>query len=72
VRWLYSGLEADTRPAPLLGDPRPLAASPFAARRQQLNDRIDAMLAESKVHMAETQERIARELAAMRTGEVES
>lgn len=52
----------------IIGDPRP-ATSPFAARRQRMDGKIDAMLAQSKVHMAETRERIARELAVMHARE---
>ena len=52
----------------IIGDPRPaVGASPFAAHRQQLDEKIDQMVAQSKVHLAETRERIARELAAMHT-----
>ena len=55
----------------IIGDPKPAAASPFAARRQQLDEKIDVLVAQSKVHLAETRERIARELAALHAQEGE-
>ena len=49
----------------ILGDPKPAVTSPFAVHRQQLDEKIDAMVAQSKVHLAEARERVARELAAL-------
>jgi hypothetical protein len=48
---------------------KPAIASPFTSRRQQLDEKIEEMMAQSKVHLAETRERIARELAAMHARE---
>lgn len=44
-----------------------VASSPFAQSHQRLYEKIEAMTAQSKVHLAEARERIARELAARPT-----
>ncbi|MHB8627896.1 MAG: hypothetical protein ACYDBJ_10780 [Aggregatilineales bacterium] len=48
----------------IVGDAKPMT-SPFAHTRQRMDAKIDQMVAQSKVHLAETRERIAHELAAM-------
>ncbi|MHB8629414.1 MAG: hypothetical protein ACYDEO_24835 [Aggregatilineales bacterium] len=56
VKALYHGA--------IIGDAKPMT-SPFAHTRQRMDAKIDQMVAQSKVHLAETRERIAHELAAM-------
>jgi len=51
----------------IIGDPKPVVTSPFASRRQQLDEKLEAMVEQSKIHLAETRERVARELAALHT-----
>ncbi len=48
----------------IVGDLKP-TNSPFAHSRQRIDAKIDQMVAQSKVHLAETRERIAQELAAL-------
>ncbi|MHB8627958.1 MAG: hypothetical protein ACYDBJ_20675 [Aggregatilineales bacterium] len=60
VRALYHGA--------IIGDLKP-TNSPFAQTRQRMDEKIDALLAQSKVHLAETRERIAYELAALHAQE---
>jgi hypothetical protein len=49
----------------ILGDPKPPIASPFAAHRQRLAQTVEQLADESKRHLAETNARIDRELAAI-------
>ncbi|MHB8627848.1 MAG: hypothetical protein ACYDBJ_23650 [Aggregatilineales bacterium] len=56
VKALYHGA--------IVGELKP-TNSPFAQRRQRMDAKIDQMVAQSKIHLAETRERIARELAAL-------
>jgi len=48
----------------IIGDFKP-TNSPFAHCRQRMDAKIDQMVAQSKVHLAETRERVAQELAAL-------
>ncbi|MHB8626763.1 MAG: hypothetical protein ACYDEO_11215 [Aggregatilineales bacterium] len=50
----------------IVGDLKPIN-SPFTHRRQRMDAKIDQMVAQSKVHLAETRERVAQELAALHT-----
>ncbi len=52
----------------IIGDLKP-TNSPFAHTRQRMDEKIDGLLAQSKVHLAETRERIAYELAALHAEE---
>ncbi|MHB8630125.1 MAG: hypothetical protein ACYDBJ_17160 [Aggregatilineales bacterium] len=56
VKALYHGA--------IVGDAKPMT-SPFAYTRQRMDEKIDQMVAQSKVHLAETRERIAQELVAL-------
>jgi hypothetical protein len=49
----------------ILGDPKPPVTSPFAAHRQRLAETVERLADESKRHLAETNARLDRELAAI-------
>lgn len=55
--------------ATIIGDPRPVPASPFAQARKRLDEKMEQMQAESRANLAEARERIARELAARHAAE---
>jgi hypothetical protein len=63
VKTLYHGAT--------IGDPKPAVTSPFGYARQRLDAKIEDMVAQSKVHLAQTRERIAQELAALHAAEPE-
>ncbi len=52
----------------IIGDLKP-TNSPFANTHQRMDEKIEGLLTQSKVHLAETRERIAYELAALHAGE---
>jgi hypothetical protein len=60
VKALYHGA--------IIGDLKP-TNSPFANTRQRMDEKIEGLLAQSKVHLAGTRERIAYELAALHAEE---